>query len=71
MRRPARWVHGHIHDSCDHWVGSTSVVRNPYGYDGEKIALIQSALVAMPVSLPASASCLGNAHRDRSKVTCQ
>lgn len=46
-------------------------VRNPYGYDGENIAWIQSALAAMPVSLPASAACLGNAHRDRSKVTYQ
>lgn len=64
-------MHRHIHHSCDHWVGSTSVVRNPYGYDGENIALIQSALVAMPVLMPVSAACLGNAHRDRSKVTYQ
>jgi Icc-related predicted phosphoesterase len=33
--RPALWVHGHTHDSCDYQVGSTRVVCNPHGYDGE------------------------------------
>ncbi len=33
--RPALWVHGHTHDSCDHRVGDTRIVCNPRGYDDE------------------------------------
>ena len=33
--RPALWVHGHTHDSCDYDLGSTRVVCNPRGYDDE------------------------------------
>ncbi|MHA6646236.1 metallophosphoesterase [Mesorhizobium sp. A623] len=33
--RPALWVHGHTHDSCDYHVRSTRIVCNPSGYDGE------------------------------------
>ncbi|MDX8465654.1 metallophosphoesterase [Mesorhizobium sp. VK23B] len=33
--RPALWVHGHTHDSCDYVVGSTRIVCNPRGYDDE------------------------------------
>ena len=33
--RPALWVHGHTHDSCDYVVGDTRVVCNPRGYDDE------------------------------------
>lgn len=33
--RPALWVHGHTHDSCDHWVAETRIVCNPRGYDTE------------------------------------
>ncbi len=31
-RRPALWVHGHAHNSCDYHLGDTRVVCNPYGY---------------------------------------
>ena len=31
-RRPALWVHGHTHASCDHRVGETRVICNPFGY---------------------------------------
>lgn len=34
-RRPALWVHGHTHDSCDYQVGDTRIVCNPRGYDDE------------------------------------
>lgn len=30
--RPALWVHGHVHDSCDYRIGDTRVVCNPRGY---------------------------------------
>ena len=36
-RQPAVWIHGHTHFSCDHVVGSTRVVCNPYGYAGHDI----------------------------------
>jgi len=30
--KPALWVHGHTHESCDYKLGDTRVVCNPYGY---------------------------------------
>jgi hypothetical protein len=33
--RPALWIHGHTHDSCDYTVGGTRVISNPRGYDDE------------------------------------
>lgn len=33
--RPALWVHGHMHDSCDYMVGDTRVLCNPAGYGNE------------------------------------
>ena len=32
---PALWVHGHVHASFDYRQGSTRVVCNPKGYEGE------------------------------------
>lgn len=31
-RRPALWLHGHVHDSFDYRVGDTRIVCNPKGY---------------------------------------
>jgi len=33
--RPALWIHGHTHESCDYIVGDTRVVCNPRGYEDE------------------------------------
>lgn len=33
--KPALWIHGHTHDSCDYQFGSTRIVCNPRGYDDE------------------------------------
>jgi len=30
--RPALWLHGHTHSSCDYYLDTTRVVCNPYGY---------------------------------------
>ena len=30
--QPALWVHGHIHDAVDEWVGTTRIIANPQGY---------------------------------------
>lgn len=35
LQQPALWIHGHTHDSADYTVGSTRIVCNPRGYDGE------------------------------------
>lgn len=29
------WVHGHVHQACDYTIGSSRVMSNPRGYDGE------------------------------------
>ena len=30
---PALWVHGHMHDPVDEWVGEdTRIIANPHGY---------------------------------------
>ncbi|WP_027053227.1 metallophosphoesterase [Mesorhizobium erdmanii] len=43
--RPALWVHGHTHDSCDYKVGSTRILCNPRGYDDENTAFDQALVV--------------------------
>lgn len=45
--RPALWVHGHTHDSCDYRVGRTRVLCNPYGYDGENSAFNPALVVTV------------------------
>ena len=30
--QPRLWLHGHVHHSCDYWLGATRVVANPRGY---------------------------------------
>lgn len=42
-RRPALWIHGHTHTSCDYVLGATRVVCNPLGYltEGEFNAAFQ------------------------------
>ena len=45
--RPALWVHGHTHDSCDYQVGSTRIVCNPRGYEDENIAFDPALVVRM------------------------
>ena len=29
------WFHGHVHNSCDYFIGSTRVIANPHGYGRE------------------------------------
>lgn len=36
-KKPALWIHGHTHDSCDYRVGETRVVCNPFGYIGHEV----------------------------------
>ncbi|MBB3979741.1 Icc-related predicted phosphoesterase [Rhizobium azooxidifex] len=34
--QPSLWVHGHVHQKVDYWVGECRVVANPRGYPGER-----------------------------------
>jgi predicted phosphodiesterase len=34
-RKPALWIHGHTHTSCDYRIGATRIVCNPLGYPTE------------------------------------
>ncbi|MER9371162.1 metallophosphoesterase [Mesorhizobium sp. M0491] len=45
--RPALWVHGHTHDTCDYRVGSTRILCNPRGYDDENIAFDPALVVGV------------------------
>ena len=42
---PALWVHGHVHDSCDHVVHDTRIVTNPRGYGDENSAFDRKLVV--------------------------
>lgn len=44
---PALWVHGHIHDSCDHSVDGTRVICNPRGYEDENGGFDNELVVAI------------------------
>ena len=30
--QPPLWVHGHMHDPVEEWVGATRIIANPHGY---------------------------------------
>ena len=34
-KKPALWMHGHMHDALDYTVGVTRVICNPYGLPGQ------------------------------------
>ena len=36
--QPRLWLHGHVHDSFDYFVGATRVVTNPRGYAPQGVA---------------------------------
>lgn len=44
-RRPALWVHGHVHASRDYRHGHTRVVCNPHGYGSENPAFREDLVV--------------------------
>jgi len=33
--QPTMWIHGHVHNSSDYYVGQTRIVCNPHGYGTE------------------------------------
>jgi Icc-related predicted phosphoesterase len=42
---PAAWIHGHVHESLDYWVGTTRVLCNPHGYGSENPSFDPSLVV--------------------------
>lgn len=43
--QPALWVHGHLHNSSDYFVGATRVLANPHGYGPENPAFNNELVV--------------------------
>ena len=43
--QPALWIHGHMHDPVDEWLGDTRLVANPAGYKHEGKRGFDSAFV--------------------------
>mgnify|MGYP002620661570 CR=1 FL=1 len=43
--KPALWIHGHIHDSCDYVVAATRIIANPRGYEDENRAFTKAMVV--------------------------
>lgn len=36
-RKPDLWIHGHIHETLDYYIGQTRIICNPLGYPGENV----------------------------------
>ncbi|WP_224006048.1 hypothetical protein [Aureimonas sp. SA4125] len=47
MWRPALWVHGHIHQACDHRIGDTRILCNPAGRAEENTGFDAGLVVTM------------------------
>ena len=43
--QPPLWVHGHMHDPVDEWVGSTRIIANPHGFSRVEGHTFNPALV--------------------------
>ena len=43
--QPVLWVHGHMHDPVDEWVGSTRIIANPHGFSRVEGHTFNPALV--------------------------
>lgn len=47
-RRPALWLHGHVHTGFDYMVGPTRVVCNPRGYPNEGVKFNPKKIIELP-----------------------
>ena len=45
VTKPPLWVHGHMHDPVDEWVGSTRIIANPHGFSRVEGHTFNPALV--------------------------
>lgn len=42
---PNLWIHGHIHEPSDYYIGKTRVICNPVGYPGENLVGFKKELI--------------------------
>ena len=35
--KPTHWIHGHVHDAFDYFIGEIRAICNPKGYPGEVV----------------------------------
>lgn len=47
-RKPALWVHGHVHTPFDYMLGNTRIVCNPQGYPTEGVAFNPTLVLDFP-----------------------
>jgi Icc-related predicted phosphoesterase len=43
--KPNLWIHGHIHEAFDYYIGETRVISNPKGYPGENVEGFREYLI--------------------------
>jgi Icc-related predicted phosphoesterase len=43
--KPNLWVHGHVHNAFDYYIGETRVICNPKGYPGEEVVGFRDGLM--------------------------
>ena len=43
--KPNLWIHGHLHDAFDYFIGETRVICNPKGYPGEVVGFRDGLVV--------------------------
>lgn len=43
--QPALWIHGHVHNSSDYFVGHTRIICNPHGYGSDNPNFDESLVV--------------------------
>ena len=43
--KPNLWIHGHIHDKFDYWIGDTRIICNPRGYVPDVVEGFQEDLI--------------------------
>jgi len=46
--RPNLWLHGHVHARRDHRMGTSRILCNPRGYDGENLSFDPACVVEVP-----------------------
>ncbi len=46
--RAVLWVHGHVHESFDYYVGATRILCNPHGYGNENPQFNPALVVEIP-----------------------
>lgn len=48
QKKPAYWIHGHVHTPFDYVQGETRVIANPMGYPGEGVEFNYNKIIEVP-----------------------